>query len=490
MTLVVRRLYASALAVAVVSVLLVSCGDRKQTSDEEATPTPTSEATFLNVSDIHFNPCFDSAIVPALVAADVAEWRGIFESSGDSILSSWSDGRHDTDYPLLKSALSAMKSTAPDPDLIVVPGDFLAHHFEDAFYGYSGIDPAADSAAGYPALHGFIDKTMRFLASEIDTRWPSAHLIAALGNNDSYCGDYMIQPKSPFLSMLADVWGPLLRAEDRGTFESTFRATGTYSIPSPLDSNTTLIVLNTNFLSKNFNRRTPCYCRPGDFGPENAEPGEELLTWFQEELKQAKESGRRVWIVQHIPPGLDTYEALQGKPGYSFTPEFNERYLAVIEDYAEVISAVIAGHYHMDDFRLIRNEQDRPAAFIHLVPSISPYNSNNPGFELVTFSPTTGRLIDYRAFYTNVAEPSSIADAAWNTEYRFSELYGEGEITPETLERVYDKLETDSVLQQRYLLYYPVSNSEVYTSTRSKFRAYWCSIGSATLTDYLACIGD
>lgn len=474
-------------AALLVTLVLSSCGGDANTRTDSAAARPAGPGSFLNVSDIHFNPFYDSSLVPKLVAADVAEWESIFESSGDTTLSTYAGGGQDTDYPLLKSALAAMKRSAPNPDMIVIPGDFLAHDFETYFYGLSGVDQSTDSAAGYPALHGFIDKTMRFIAMRIDEEWPSVPVIAALGNNDSYCGDYMIQPKSPFLTMLAGVWKPMLRTANTGTFDATFPSGGYYSIPSPADSNVTIVVLNTVFMSRNFNKRLPCYCTPGDFGPGNAGPGTEELAWLTEQLKSARDAGKKVWLVQHITAGMDTYESLQGRPGYDFTPAFNDEYLAVIRANTDVIAANIAGHYHMDDFRLIRDSAGAAQTYVHLVPSISPINGNNPGFELVSFDRKSGVLLDYNAVYTSVATSPGYDQAKWDTEYRFSDLYGEKAITAETLDRVYDRLETDTVLQNRYMLYYPVSNTGAYDEYRAQFKEFWCSIGNMTLAGYEAC---
>ncbi len=470
------------------AVVLHSCGGEADTPSQKAdVSAPSVSGQFLNISDVHFNPFYDSTLVPQLAASDVADWQRIFESSSDTLLSSYTNGRHDADYPLLVSALEAMQASSPNPDFIIVPGDFLSHNFEDDFYSFSGVDQHKDSTEGYPQLHSFIDKTMSFLAMMIDKGWPSTPMIAALGNNDAYCGDYMIQPGSSFLSMMAKLWKPLLRTNNTGTFDKTFTEGGYYSIPSPVDSNLLIVVLNTIYMSKNFNKRTPCYCVPGDFGPDNAGPGKTELAWLEKQLSSARDAGQKVWIVQHIPPGMDTYEAAKGTPGYDYTPQFNEEYLKVIRANTDVIAANIAGHYHMDDFRLMRDSAGTAWSYIHLVPSISPYNGNNPGFEIVEYSAESDELLDYRATYANVANEPGLHQVTWNTEYRFSDLYNEKKITAATLDNVWTKLATDTALQNRYMLYYPVSNVDAFNSNRAKFKAFWCSIGNATLEAYLSC---
>ena len=75
-------------------------------------------------------------------------------------------------------------------------------------------------------------------------------------------------------------------------------------------------------------------------------------------LAAAKQARERVWLVYHIPPGVDGYATLQHgscpgeiipmwKPGYA--APFN----AVLRRYADTVAASFAGHTHMDDFRLL-----------------------------------------------------------------------------------------------------------------------------------------
>jgi hypothetical protein len=50
----------------------------------------------------------------------------------------------------------------------------------------------------------FIDKTITFLTQRIREQFPRIPIYPALGNADSYCGDYQLQPKGEFLRRTAD----------------------------------------------------------------------------------------------------------------------------------------------------------------------------------------------------------------------------------------------------------------------------------------------
>ena len=65
------------------------------------------QGVFLIVSDIHFDPFADPALVEELVAADVDAWPGIFERSQAKGFAQYGS---DSNYPLLKSALATRVS--------------------------------------------------------------------------------------------------------------------------------------------------------------------------------------------------------------------------------------------------------------------------------------------------------------------------------------------------------------------------------------------
>ena len=42
-------------------------------------------------------------------------------------------------------------------------------------------------------------KTLHYVTSALKRMFPQTPIIATLGNNDSYCGNYMIKPAGDFL---------------------------------------------------------------------------------------------------------------------------------------------------------------------------------------------------------------------------------------------------------------------------------------------------
>ncbi len=84
------------------------------------------ESKFLWLSDIHFNPMADPALVSELAAAEPSQWEAILERTTPLAFSQYGS---DTNWWLLKSAMKQLPATLRHPTLVMVTGDFLAHNF-------------------------------------------------------------------------------------------------------------------------------------------------------------------------------------------------------------------------------------------------------------------------------------------------------------------------------------------------------------------------
>ena len=142
---------------------------------------------FLMLSDIHFDPYADPAIMEQLGAKPMAACQtpasGAFSKFGS-----------DTNYPLLKSTLDHVVATAAENhihyDYVIVTGDFLAHNFDTRYRQCVG--------GGDDAYRKFAGDTISFVDGMIAKALPGVPVFAALGNNDSDRGDYA-EPSAAFL---------------------------------------------------------------------------------------------------------------------------------------------------------------------------------------------------------------------------------------------------------------------------------------------------
>ncbi len=432
------------------------------------------DGAFVLLSDIHYDPFTNPELVKELIAAEPDQWEAIFAGSGTEGYGAYHE---ETNYPLLASALQHMKRVAPRPDFILFPGDFLAHGFISRFQKASGSTRPEDT-------HAFIDKTIAFVTSMIAAQYPKTPIYPALGNNDSYCGDYMIEPAGAFLKTTAATWESVFHdAGNARSFLRTFPTGGYYAVTLP-GGKTRLLVLNAIYFSVKYQDR----CGSGGTDPAQAQ-----LEWLEAELASAADNQQRVWLLYHIPPGANTYSTWKDAGGGALTEvaffwqsTYLEPFLELVRHHASVVEVAFAGHTHMDGFRLVGQQPGRPSAasFVRIAPAISPIFGNNPGFQVFTYNRRTFQLIDYTTEYLDLAAKPA---KGWKREYSFGETYAQSALTADTLQDVYySMLGSPGGDLEEYIRYFDVNNASLDNLDQSSWPAYWSAIGQMQSSGFLA----
>lgn len=452
------------------SFLLLQCNDEHPNT---ATPPPvtdvaTTAPTFISLSDIHFNPFYDRSIVMKLVAAEAKDWKTIYDAS---TVKTFGQFGNDSNYPLFESALEAMKKTTPSPDFITITGDFISHHFRDTFQLYTGI---TDSAT----YNQFVAKTITFIALELTNYFPATTIIPALGNNDSYCGDYELEPGGEFLRMFTQVWAPiLLRNGGISDIKNTFPKLGHYTFSRPGKPGQVMLVFNSVFLSSGYSN---------DCGDASAQPGKEELAWLRSQLDSCERNHLSVWMICHIPPGVDVYSTLHKQTDYCtakvklmWMPQYNDTFLAITKRYSKTLTAGLAGHTHMDDFRVIGAQAGAtPYAFFHISPSISPRSSNNPGFQVMTYDRASFTLVNCRTYYFPGLMPSQ--PTKWMNEFNFDSTYNVTAINAHSLYGIWNRMASDSTVRNSYMRFYDDDQPASMKESAITWRGYWSGIANLT----------
>jgi hypothetical protein len=423
---------------------------------------PAQAPQFLSLSDIHFDPYYDTTLIPKLIASDASQWRAIFESSSITAPSSYG---HDSNYPLFRSALADAKARIPSPAFVLISGDFLAHDFPELFQKYSSDDTPA-------TYEKFVNTTMQFVVSELTAAFPNTRIFPALGNNDSDCGDYEITPSGAFLSHWKSVWAGAVGTPS--SFAKDVVAGGYYWADLPTLADTRLIVLNTVFFAVKYDDA----CGTGT-GPE---PGATQLKWLGQALRRAERDHKKVWLLYHIPSGIDVYASTDSPSACPsavsmWQTSYTTAFLKLLAAAKGRVTASFAGHTHMDDFRVAQ-----PLGFVHITPAISPLFSNNPGYHIFRFQPD-GRLDDYTAYSLPVGTPSP----AWQMEYSFDSAYGQQAYGADALSAVVPAIGSDAATRALYIRFYTSSNAASDTITEQNWRGYWCGTQSQTGPAFSGC---
>jgi len=431
---------------------------------------------FQVVSDIHFDPLADDSIAGKLASAGLDEWKTIFETSGSAGLGSYGQ---DAAYPLLASALDAMRAASASPDFIIIPGDFLAHGLREKFRASKTITDRSDAA-----YLSFLSKTMGFMARMFDEYFPRAPIILTLGNNDNARGNFDVKPGEPFLALMAKAWQKnVAKGGTAGSFESGFPAMGHYDLPHPTVKGRRFVVPNVTFMTYGHGKLYPAK-KGGD------KAGKAELAWLKKTLERARKNGERVWLVYHEPNGADERRSAASGCAKGPVPiwqkKFDTAFISLIKKYATTVEVIFAGHTHRDEFRLI-SDGGPPFAAIHVAPSVSPSSNSNPSFKLYMYQPASGDILDSTTYVlTNLETAKNAGEANWSREYSFTQAYG----TLPTLTgftQVYAKLGSDPEIRKSYRAFFGTGSAKNKFITDATWEAFRCGIGLTDIDAYQAC---
>jgi sphingomyelin phosphodiesterase acid-like 3 len=447
-------------------------------SGEEPAPTPVVAGQVIMMSDLHFDPMADPRLVGELAASEPDEWRAVLERSDDQSLGRY--GR-DSNWLLLRSAFRQMKEVLPDPVFVLIPGDFLAHDFRREF-------DAAASEHSNAAYRAFVRKTMQFLAQQIEQTFPATSILPTLGNNDDVCGDYQLQPGGPFLADTLVILHTLVGGGGTG-FDQDWTSFGNYSIKV---GGIRVLSTNTNFFSVHYRNSCGSSADP--------DPGRATLAWLEGELAAAKQAQEHVWLVYHIPPGMDGYATLRrgACPGTiipMWAEAYAEPFYRLLRRYTETVAASFAGHTHMDDFRLI-GDADGYFAFTLITPAVSPIFGQNPAFRILDYD-SGGSVLDQTTFdLANLQEATAAGGgrALWQEEYSFTRQWHLPRVDRPSLDSLYLATENAPDERERWHVLFPVSSPVYWPQLSSAgvdgaqaVRAFRCASGNVLSANYQQC---
>jgi sphingomyelin phosphodiesterase acid-like 3 len=422
-----------------------------------AAPPPPATGRFLALSDVHFDPFADPAIVPKLIAAEAGRWPAIFAASRRT---QPAGAGSDTNYALLDSTLKAAAAAGGREgyDFVLLTGDLLRHDFEETFAKYGGGDKAAMSA--------FAVKTLTFVNREMERRFRGAPLIEALGNNDNDCGDYQPRPGAPLLAATAASL-PALAGDAQALAD--FAAGGNYALAHPRTPAHLFLVLDSVFWSPRY--RDAC-------GTSGVEAGSAQLAWLEWQLFRARQRRQTVSLVMHIPPGINPHESTPAAPVRFWVDGWRDRFLAIAAAYAPVLTAGYAGHTHMDDFRILSTPAG-PYLAIRVTPSVTPLFGNNPSFSVMRYGRGDARPVGYVSYV--------FQGGAWQREYDFAETYGYATYSAANLTALAAAIRAGGSARAAYARYYTSGAKSPITDANA--RVYACAQTELVAEAFAACAG-
>jgi sphingomyelin phosphodiesterase acid-like 3 len=451
-------------------------------------PSAASTIPVLMLSDIHFDPFRDPAKVAKLAAAPVAGWEAILKApdSADQAASfqalqaaCGSAKGLDTPETLFDASLKSERTSAAGAKFVTITGDLLVHQFDCRY------KTLMKSETGYAE---FAEKTASYVIQRVETEFPAAAVYVALGNNDSACGDYALDMHDQFLAGTSKAVIDGLRgasADEAAQAKADYETGGYFSVSlhAPMQK-ARLLVIDDMYLSKKW---ATC-------GKKNdkADPAA-VLAWLKTRLNAAGLAGEKVWVMGHIPPGIDVYATL--KKGRTCDANGAESFLApvakeslgdVLAAHADVITLGLFGHTHMDEMKLLPSTSGTGGVAIKGVASISPVDGNMPSFTVAMIDPAAALMNDYSVY---VAPNKSGVGGPWTKEYSFDEAYSQKVYSAASLKEVVAGFRADpqgeKKASQSYEIYFdPMFPIPILVLG---WPQYVCGIDHISEADFKAC---
>jgi sphingomyelin phosphodiesterase acid-like 3 len=255
-------------------------------------------------------------------------------------------------------------------------------------------------------------------------------------------------------------------------------------------------------MSKNY---ATCSAKP-DLAAADAQ-----LEWLGRQLAQARASKQKLWVMGHIPPGIDLYATAKklidvcgGQNPAMFLS--SEKMTDLLTDYSDVVQLAIFGHTHMDEIKILKAEalsQDSAPANISIhakdviaepnavaekvISSISPINGNKPSFTIAQIDPATAVLKDYKVF---AASNLTGVDALWTEEYDFQQSYHATEFSASSVRKLVAGFAADAAATTRSSQNYIQDFSVGYMSP--VLQAFWpqyvCTLSNHTRQSFKDCV--
>ncbi|MCX5751975.1 MAG: metallophosphoesterase [Candidatus Saganbacteria bacterium] len=443
--------------------LSIGCGHCNTTNDD---------FPVVVFSDVHFDPFYDPSpyLFQALVTAEATEWANIFKTSSIKTPAVWGN---DANYPLFALALSSIRQNLGKSPFIVFTGDILSHDFAQTFYSRSGIS-VPPSPADIASMESFANKTVAFFLEQVRSSVGNIPVLFAVGNNESYNDQ---GPDSIFLANTAELFYTNLvkNTVDHQAFLDTFLQGGYYSAELP-GTNLTVVSLN-----------TVMFAPPPD---GNIPSSEVELAWLDSTLASAKARGKTVWLLIHIPPGAKIIATSQhvdinghitpATTKMMWNPNIQASFLQILSKYPGLITLKLAGHTHMDEYRIMA-----PDNVLSLTPGITSYSNNNPAFKIFTIYSRTLAATDYTSLHYDLATNP----AQFNNYYTFSTSYAMQGPLDNSLAQLWPELVTDEAKQVLYRTHYysghAYSTSTFNPITNKNWPVFWSGMGKMEQQEFI-----
>ena len=176
------------------------------------------------------------------------------------------------------------------------------------------------------------------------------------------------------------------------------------------------------------------------------------MTWLVQQLDAAEQQGDKVWIIGHIPNGIDV------------RPAWSRMFYQVVNRYESTIRGQFYGHTHYDQFQVFYDDpvaRSRPTQYSYISPSLTTYSFAQPTFRMYTvdgnYAGSSYQTLKAQTFYLDLTAANAPGGVPqWMPEYEATADYKMPSLTPADWNNLINRIEADTsnALLQQYRGYF------------------------------------
>jgi len=259
-----------------------------------------------------------------------------------------------------------------------------------------------------------------------------SRVLPIVGNHDTY-PLFQFPATAPFFvyDFVRKHWGAFLSDESRARMKDANQFYSERVLPG-----LRIVAVNTAMF---FQGNVLIPLNAVDPGGQNA--------WLREELADAKKAGDKVFLIAHVPFGLDEETRI-----YQMWRQFHDQLLDAMDGYhGNTIVASFYGHNHINSFKILRNRDGSGSSVGFLTSSVSPKPLENPSITKYVFDLQPPYTIRERInYYIDLPESNSEGHIIWKKCFSSLEDYGMKDCSADSMLKFINDMRTDRSLFDKF----------------------------------------
>jgi len=218
--------------------------------------------------------------------------------------------------------------------------------------------------------------------------------------------------------------------------------------------------------------------------PFNTQDPGDQNAWLRAELEDARNAGDKVFLIAHVPFGLDEETRI-----YQMWRVFHDQLVEAMDGFhGNTIAASFYGHNHINSFKIMRNSDGSGASVGFLTSSVSPKPLENPSITKFVFDLEAPFTIRERInYYIDIEESNKVGEIVWKKSYSTAENYGLADCSADSMMKFINNMRTDRALFDQFYSHL-WANYQHRTCDKNCQKQMLCTLEFINMTEVNVCV--